>query len=105
MSDTGFQVGVHYDFAADPNPGIMMGTQDDWCVVLNAPYAGLMGKFKDVRIVDQGRKLNYTFEIIYRPEAMKLGPDYDDHIKEVLISVMKVGQKKGFWIYSSKEPE
>ena len=101
----GFREGVHYDIAPDPNPPVMMGTQDDWCVILRAPYDGLVGRFRDIAILDRGRRLNYTFEVIYRPEGMEMQSDYDDYIKEVLIAILKDSQNRGTLLYSAKDPE
>ena len=91
--------GIDYIVTEDPQSP----NKDDWCVIFSGHYDGLVGRYRDVQILSEGKALNYSFESVYVPPGMEQKSDFDELIKSVLMDVLVNQHERGGAIYYSKE--
>ena len=79
--------------------------ENDWSVILNNdPWEDVVLKFHNVQILDKGTKLSFQHEIMFNPyDADVTTLEFEDHIAEILNSVILYFDSHGGIVYKGKE--
>jgi hypothetical protein len=92
--------GEQYHIAVDPQGQ----GQDDWSVILTGTWDRVVGRFREVEIIEGGTKMNFKFEPQYVPEGINIEcTEFDFYVGEVLASIIRDQHEKGTMQYYNKE--
>ena len=79
--------------------------ENDWSVILeHDPWENVVVKYHNIQILDKGTKLSFQHELMFNPNEVDTDClEYEDHIAEVLDSVIRHFHEQGGMQYFSKE--
>lgn len=92
--------GKDYIITSDPKSS----NQDDWVVILKAPFDRLVGRYRNISITEKGTKVSFDFDHLYCPETTDVEGNEEElksHLSDILVNILKEHHDKGANIYYS----
>ena len=79
--------------------------ENDWSVILNNdPWEDVVVRYHNVQILEGGTQLSFQHEVMFNPyDADVTTIEFEDHIAEILNSVILYFDSQGGIIYKSKK--
>ena len=80
-------------------------SENDWSVILeHDPWNNVVIKYHNVRILEKGTKLSFQHQVMFNPyDADVESVEFEDHIAEVLDSVIRHFHEQGGMKYEKVE--